>query len=525
MPRRRLVTEKMDIIRRLRAQQSIRAIMRETGIHRSTIRQVARIGVEAGWLESEAPLPEAEEVARLLREHSNATAEATHPLDAFAEKIKAWLADEYSYVAIHTLVNEMYPCSEATVRRYIQRTFPHLPKPVNHRDTRPGECMEVDFGDVGITFDPVEERNRKTYVFSARLRHSRLAYRERVYSQKQEVFFECHIHAFEYFGGVPEKVVPDNLKAAVIVASFQDPIVNRAYHDLALHYGFLISPCPPESPELKGGVESDVKYIKKNFLPVFRAHQQELGRSIPDGTAFAAALAEWSEQKANVRTVKGTGVVPRTVFEAEEKTALRALPALRWDPLTVATAKVQEGWRIQFDCAYYSVPYRYIGERVSVLANHKRVRIFYQDKQIAEHPRASHRWQILRLPLHAPPAAEQMLETTREGLLRWAASISEPVYRVAEAIFSRAGVDGLRPVRGLLALATSYTAGRLTAACTRALAYERPEYRCVKNILAQNLDKEGEEASVIRESTGQYSYRFARRPGYFEPVPTEDTHG
>ena len=77
------------------------------------------------------------------------------------------------------------------------------------------------------------------------------AYREVVFDQKQETFFACHMHAFEWFGGVPEKVTPDNLKAAIIVASFEDPLVNRAYRELALHYGFLISPCLPRRPEHK----------------------------------------------------------------------------------------------------------------------------------------------------------------------------------------------------------------------------------------------------------------------------------
>jgi transposase len=108
--------------------------------------------------------------------------------------------------------------------------------------------MEVDFGSLGITHDPQERRNRKTYLFSARLQHSRYAWRERTYDQKQSTFFRCHIHAFEFFGGVPEKVVPDNLKAAVLIDSFTDPIVNRVYQNLAEHYGVLIDPCPPRRP-------------------------------------------------------------------------------------------------------------------------------------------------------------------------------------------------------------------------------------------------------------------------------------
>ena len=95
----------------------------------------------------------------------------------------------------------------------------------------------MDFGQLGLTWDAATRSRKRTWVFSDRLRHSRRAYREVVFDQKQETFVACHMHAFEWFGGVPEKVTPDNLKATVITASFEDPLVNRAYRELALHYG------------------------------------------------------------------------------------------------------------------------------------------------------------------------------------------------------------------------------------------------------------------------------------------------
>ena len=93
--------------------------------------------------------------------------------------------------------------------------------------------MEVDFGHLGITLDAATRSRRRSWVFSGRLRHSRRAYREVVLDQKQETFFACHMHAFEWLGGVPEKVTPDNLRAAIIGASFEDPLVNRAHRELA----------------------------------------------------------------------------------------------------------------------------------------------------------------------------------------------------------------------------------------------------------------------------------------------------
>ena len=115
--------------------------------------------------------------------------------------------------------------------------------------------MEVDFGYVGLLYDPLEKRNRKAWLFSGRLNYSRIAWREIVFDQRQETFFQCHIRAFEFFGVVPQQVVPDNLKAAVIKASHEDPLVNRAYRSLARHYGFTINPCLPRLLNIKEGLK------------------------------------------------------------------------------------------------------------------------------------------------------------------------------------------------------------------------------------------------------------------------------
>jgi len=281
MPRRRRMVEKVDVIRRLRMNQSIRAINRETGIHRTIIRELRDIAVQKGWLEKRTPMPSELTLQKSLDYLHKIQDHLAHPLDTWKEEIKRWVDMKYSFIVIHQLVCQYYQCSESTVRRYIHRRFPSEPKAVMVRNSKPGEVMEVDFGYLGITYDPDEKRNRKTHLFSGRFRYSRKAYRERVFDQKEQTFFAAHIHAFEYFGGVPQKVVPDNTKAAVVKASFEDPIVNRAYRNLACHYGFLISPCLPYKARHKGGVENDIKYVKNNFWPLFKEQERQKGREIP----------------------------------------------------------------------------------------------------------------------------------------------------------------------------------------------------------------------------------------------------
>jgi hypothetical protein len=194
--------------------------------------------------------------------------------------------------------------------------------------------------------------------------------------------------------------------------------------------------------------------------------------------------------------------------------------------VTWAQAKVHENWRIQFDKAFYSLPYRYVGKTVQVMANSNAVHIFFEHQQITTHRRARRAWEYVRKTEHAPPQPEEYMSATRQSLLRWAHSIGPSVGLVARAIFNTKGVDGLRPVRALLSFEKRYGRARLKAACKRALLYDTPTYQSVKSILTKNLDSLDPDIPV--GSTGQKQFRFARESGYFDPhIPQykELSHG
>ena len=269
------MSEKADIVYLLRAGQSIRSIQRETGVHRTIVRRLRELAQEAGWLAVDRLPPEAEEITRAVAQANPKLLEAEHPLDAFRGDLRRWVKAGNSYVTIHQLLASSYSCSETTVRRYIQKHFPPNTRATMVRSTIAGESMEVDFGYLGLTYDESEKRQRKTYLFSARLRHSRKAYRERVFCQDQASFFSCHISAFEYFGGVPKKVVPDNLKAAILKASFEDPLVNRAYRS-CLPLWISHQPLRTLQPATKGrgGERREVR-------------EAQLLAAVPGGTAQA----------------------------------------------------------------------------------------------------------------------------------------------------------------------------------------------------------------------------------------------
>ena len=221
--------------------------------------------------------------------------------------------------------------------------------------------------------------------------------------------------------------------------------MNRAYRQLALHYGFLISPCLPYHPEHKGGVEGDIKYVKRNFLPLFREAQKERGHEVPYSDELVDALEHWNRDSYDLHIVQKVGRTPLELFETEEAGALKPLPVERWDQVVCKEASVGPDWRVQFEKAFYTVPYRLIGERVLVLGNSQVVRVFLDYEEVTAHPRATELWQVRRRPEHAPPELEQYLNLTHDGLVQWARRLGPSVALVAREIFADQAVDGHAP--------------------------------------------------------------------------------
>jgi transposase len=513
------MAELRDVIQRLKLGHGVRDIHRSTGVHRTIVRQLRDVALELGWLEADCQLPSEQQIEQArhrVEQESEAGKSLFERLAAHEEDFQRWHKQEYTAVVMHDLIRDRVPCSLSTIDRSLRSRFPTPVQTVSRRDTVAGKVMEVDFGYLGITYDPHSRRNRRTWVFSGRLRHSRRAWRERCFEQKQPTFFLCHIHALEFFGGVVERLVPDNLKAAVVKASFQDPIVNRAYRALAEHYGFLIDPCPPYRANLKGGVESDIKYLKGRFWPIFREQQRQRGHEIPYADELEQELERWGREVADKRLVGGVGRTPEEIFATEEAAALQPLPSSRWDPLSWGEPTVGPDWRVQFEKGFYSVPYGYIGHKVLVYADRSRVRIYAGTCEIALHARVPQPWGKSIKEEHAPPHTQEWLSIDRSGLLKWAHRLGEPVGELAAAILADKAVDGMRPVRALIRLADTYSVGRLAVACRRALLYETTSYRSVKEILRQNLDRLP--LSQPAEPDGQIAFRFQREQGYFDPA-------
>jgi len=249
--------------------------------------------------------------------------------DNYGETILKLIERGLSALRIHEeLTREGFKGSYSTVKKYVSK--------IRKREeifirihTDPGEEAQVDFGYIGITKDD-KGKNRKTWIFNMRLSYSRLDYYEKVYDQKVETFIRCHINAFEFFGGVPEYVRIDNLKSAILEASFYEPIYQQMYKDFAKFYGFSPIPCRIKSPNEKGKVESGIKFVKGNFFK---------GRFFSSGTDLDKRLKDWNI-KANNRIHGTTRKVPFEVFMKEEKSLLASLPSARFTISKISTRKV-----------------------------------------------------------------------------------------------------------------------------------------------------------------------------------------
>ena len=503
-----------EIVHRLRLDQSIRQISKDTGTHRTIIRNIKKLAQKNHWLD---PLDSVPNLATIQEKLNNekATAPASHQLEHFSNDIKQWLKNGYSHTVIHHLIKDRVACSLSTISRFIHRNFPRSVDPVMVRSTEPGAIADVDFGYFGIVYDESCAQNRKAWFFSCRLRHSRKTYREVVLNQFERTFFTAHIHAFEFFQGVPMKIVLDNLKAGVIEASITEPLLNSSYRELAHHYGFMISPCAPYTPEHKGGVENDVKYVKKNFWPIFLENQKQKGRTIPSLIDLKEGLIHWNHEIAEQRKIAGIHKNVIEIFEQEEKEKLRKLPLERWDPIEWKKTKVGPDWRISFDSSHYTVPFQLIGQEVMVCASSLIVRIFYEHIEVTQHFRAEKKGEYKRKVEHAPPQLDEVMNATRDSLIIRAEKFGGYILIVVMHLLTDPVQDQLNAARHVLNLEKKYDQLRLEAACYRAVMYSTISYKSIRLILEGELEKQpiGEE---MKQQGDEEVYRFARSIEHYD---------
>ena len=482
MAKRRIeMYEYRQVIHRIRQGQSDRAIAKMKLMGRLKCASVRLIAQEEGWL-NEGPLPDDQQLAKLFEAPNapNSTQiSLTQPHEA---KIETWIGQGIQATTIYRALVEQFGFigSYSSVRRRVQKIRAKNPEASCVLEFAPGEATQVDFGSGPTINDVFTGAEFKTWVFVMTLCFSRHMYAEIVTDQKVDTWLACHRRAFEFFNGVPARVIIDNPKCAITRACYRDPKVQRSYGELAEGYGFIISPCPPREPQMKGRVESGVKYVKKNFMPL-----REL-RTLSDANE---QLTRWVMQTAGNRTHGTTHQKPLTMFAETEKHLLKKLPDVPVQIATWTTVKVHGNCHVQFEKAYYSASFRLVRQQLWLKATDTTVSLYKDLELLATHRRLRRAGQRSTVDEHMPPEALAYKMQDPQWCLKQAEEIGSHCHRMIRRLFSNKVLDNLRAAQGIIGLGKKYGATRLEAACARALFFENIRYRAVKSILQKGLDQ------------------------------------
>jgi transposase len=469
-----------EILRQIRAGQSDRAIHRALGIHRETVKKYRQWAQEQGLLEGE--LPPVED----LHQRLEATLPGMSPpqnvssVEPYRDLVGQWRGEGVEMKAIHERLQERgYEGSYSAVRRFVHKLEPRTPDATVRVERPPGDEAQVDFGYAGYLLDEAERR-RKAWAFVMTLAYSRHQYVEFVFDQKVGTWLECHRHAFEFFGGVPHRVVIDNLKTAILRACWDDPQVQQSYRECAEHYGFLIAPNRPATPEHKGKVEQGgVHYVKRNFLG---------GRELTRLTQANREVRTWCLTTAGDRIHGTTKEQPLARF-AVEREHLQPLPNTHYDRGEWKLLKLHRDCHVVFEGAYYSAPFTHIGQQLRVRGGHKSVRIYTMDYQLlATHERAERPGTRSTHPRHLPPEKLPGWSLNRDACREEAQTIGPATQQVTTVLLDDPVLDRLPTVGRLLRLRQRFGDDRLEAACQRALQFDDPAYTTIKRILTEGLD-------------------------------------
>ena len=484
--KRKNIVDIYALLQHMRAGESNRRMKRVLGVDRRTAQRYREWAEEYGLLTG--TLPPIEELYQLLEETmpSRQPPHNQSSVEPYRKQVVKLREQGVEVSAIkERLAERGFEGSYMAVYRFVRQLEPNQPNVTVRVETAPGEEAQVDFGYAGRMIDPETGEMRKAWAFVMTLSWSRHQYVAFVFDQKIPTWLRLHRNGFAFLGGVPQRVVIDNLKAGITQACWHDPQVQLTYRECAEHYGFLIAPCKPRTPQHKGKVEQGgVHYVKRNFLG---------GREMTTITQANQDVRTWCLTTAGQRTHGTTRKRPFVQFETVEKAALQPLPETPYDLAEWKQAKLHRDCYVVFDNAYYAAPFRYVGQQLRVGGGGQEVRLYTSDYQlIATHERATEAGQRITHPAHLPPDKLPGLVLDREACQAAAEDIGFSTTALVGRLLNDPVIDRLSTVRRLLRLREQVGDERLEAACSRALSFDEASYKTVKRILTQGMEHETE---------------------------------
>ena len=357
---------------------------------------------------------------------------------------------------------------------------------VMRQDHRAGEKLFVDYaGQTVPVIDQTTGEVRQAQIFVAVLGASNYTYAEATWSQSLPDWIGSHVRTFRFLGGVPELVVPDNLRAGVSKAHRYEPDTNPTYQDMASHYGVAILPTRVRKPRDKAKVESGVLVVERWILASLR-HRQFFSL-----TELNAAISDLLG-KLNARSFRKLPGCRRDHFEQLDRPALRPLPAEPYVYAEWKKARVHIDYHVAIDGHYYSVPCALVKKEVEVRLTRHTVECFYRGNRVASHRRSDQKGRHTTLTAHMPESHRQAGEWTPERLKRWAAKTGPATEKLIQVVLAsrQHPQQAYRSCLGILRLGKAYGDERLEAACRRALILGSCRYKSIESILKLRLDEQ-----------------------------------
>jgi transposase len=358
---------------------------------------------------------------------------------------------------------------------------------VMRQSHRAGEKLFVDFcGQTIPIWDAATDAVvLRAELFVAVLGASNYLYAEAFRSQDLLNWVTGHVHAFEFMGGCPAIVVPDNLRSAVTKAHRYEPDLNATYAEMAAHYETAIIPARPYKPRDKAKVEAGVLLAERWIIARLRR------RHFTSLAELNVAIAE-CVTVINDRPFKKMDGSRRSLFESLDRPALRPLPPERYQFALWRRATVNIDYHLDVERHYYSVPYQLVGQVLDVRMSALTVEIFCSSKRVASHLRSYTRWAHTTDPAHMPESHRRHAQWTPSRIVAWANKTGPSTARLVEGILERRPhpEQGFRSALGVIRLADRFGVERCEAACARALHLGAFSYKSVESILAHSLDRQ-----------------------------------
>jgi transposase len=522
------VFEVREVLRLWLRGEGLRSIERLSRVDRKTVRRYVEAAVDLGVDRDvgEAQLNDVfiSLVVERVRPHrTDGHGAARRSLDPHRERIRAWLEDEgLTVVKVHDLLTRQ---GVVVPRRTLERFCAELSGPrrgqrttVRVADGKPGDELQVDFGRMGIMYDPETDRRRVLQALILTACLSRYCFVWLTFSQTTESVIEGMEAAWTFFGGVFGVVIPDNMSAIVDKANPTEPRLNAAFVEYAQDRGFLVDATRVRHPKDKPRVERSVPYVRGSFFA---------GEHFVDLADAQRRAEQWCTTTAGLRIHGTTACRPAEHFATMEAPVLLEIPIGPYDLPYYATPKVHRDHHVEVAKALYSVPTNLIGRHLDARADKDLVKLFFRGQLVKVHPRQPPGGRSTDpddLPEHTSVYALRDLDRLRS----MAASHGDAVGAYAAVILDHPlPWTKMRQVYALLALAKKWGPERVNAACARAAESEAYSVSLIGRMIERATESGPEPVLPIQGRL--LSPRFARPAEHFRIVPAKlmapDTEG